>query len=109
MKTIILEMTPSLTASIKTEMMCLKVKTPNDEIKHYFVEYPTNVPPDVNNLISKGNFVKELSVCNFNILKLAITSYIGSRQECDYLHTPTYIISFCNAKGYEILKEGLLL
>lgn len=95
MKKAIVDLSNSLTASTSTQVLCMTVNhVDTNENKMYFVEYPTNLPPNHNNLYVRGNTVKELPLEDYNKVKEAFKSFEEHKQVHSYLHAPTYLIAY---------------
>ena len=79
----------SLTVSLKTEAMLMKIKD-----KHYFIEYPVNILPNPRNLFVKGNRVVLVTDKQFELLKTCFEDYINIKQVKPFIHAPTFIIAY---------------
>lgn len=95
MKKHITGLSNSLTASIKTEMLCMEVTEDTTNKKEfYFIEYPTNKLPNHNHLHVKGNIVTPLTYWEYTKIKEAFYSFEEKSLEHNYLHAPTFILAY---------------
>lgn len=108
MRKVILELTPSLTASVKTQVLCMKLQEEEENIKYYFVEYPTNLPPNHYMLHSKGNVVTEIEKETYEVIFNCFNTFVDLTKKYPYLHAPTFILSYCIGQGVNVEELGIL-
>lgn len=109
MNNTVLELSNSLTSSTRLEMMLIKVLSKEDNKEHcYFVEYPTNVPPNPNNLKVKGNTVVEINKYDFSCIFTAFKEYrVNYESGMYFLHPPSFIYAFMYAQGVNLTELGI--
>lgn len=95
MRKTILSVTSSLTASTSTEMLCMQIQEETGDVKYYFIEYPTNIPPNHYNINARGNVVKELSKDDFLIISESFELFCNLKRNKPYLHAPSFIQGYC--------------
>ena len=94
----------SITVSTRTEAMLITLNH-----KHYFVEYPTNVPPVLSKLGSKkGETISLINHMEFLTLKKCIEDFVHLKSKSPFLHAPSFIIGACSVKGIDLYKLNIL-
>ena len=93
----------SITVSTKTEAMLLTFNH-----KHYFVEYPTNLPPILSKLGRRGEIVSLINNTEFLTLKKCIEDFVHLKSKSPFLHAPSFIIGGCTVKGISLFDLGIL-
>lgn len=93
----------SLTVSTKTEAMLMQVGG-----KNYFIEYPTNKIPHPEKLKQRGNIVSEVPPETFETLKQCFLEYLSNKKRSPFLHAPSYVYGYCEAKGIDCLELDIL-
>lgn len=94
----------SLTVSTQTEAMLVKLNH-----KHYFIEYPTNLPPSLSKLGSKGEVVSMINQTEFLTLKKCIEDFVHLKSKSPFLHAPSFILGACSVKGIDLYKLNILV
>lgn len=96
-------MSQSLTVSTRTEAMLVKVDN-----KYYFIEYPTNRPPNFSKLGSNGEVVSQINLTEFNVLFYCIEEFISLKKKHHFLHAPSFIIGACKALCIDLESLNIL-
>lgn len=105
MKEMITGLSNSLTVSTTTEALCMEISKGEDAPKKmYFIEYPTNIPPNHRNLFVRGNRIVELTHWEYHNVSQAIEAFQEKRLEYSYLHAPTFLIGYLNKPSLSTLK-----
>jgi len=105
MKEVITGLSNSLTVSTTTEALCMEISKGEDMTKKmYFIEYPTNIPPNHRNLFVRGNRIVELTTWEYDNITQAIKDFQEKRMEYNFLHAPSFLIGYLNEKSLSTLK-----
>lgn len=105
----VIEMSNSLTSSVRKEMMLVRLDDESPCGKCYFVEYPTNLLPKTKEL---DNFEGAVEIPRFDYDKLrkAFHAYTQNLTSGMYfLHAPTFIYSYMLAIGVDLREYGIFV
>ena len=95
----------SLTVGVRSEALLVHTSTG----QYYFIEYPTNQPPNPIDVFNEINDTVELTPYEFGTLNSAFLEYEELQTKLGYIHAPTYLHGFTKAKGLDLGVLNILL
>lgn len=90
MRTTLKYISQSFSISTKTEAILIHFKD-----KYCFIEYPTNMMPNISDIENKRNLITWVNEEQFEKLKVCFVEYVNLKQKCHYLHAPSFIQGYC--------------